>query len=115
MTRYKQGEVVLVAFPFTDLSGIKQRPALIVSADWVNRAGPDCVLVAITSNVPARLKRGELLLSASDLTTAGLPKPSIVRAGKIFTLQQGLIRRPLGKLPAATLTNILAALQDVLS
>lgn len=115
MTRYKQGEVVLVAFPFTDFSGVKQRPALVVSADWFNRANPDCVLVAITSNVPARLKRGELLFSASDLITAGLSKPSIVRAGKIFTLQQDLIRKPLGKLSATTLTNILAAIQGVLS
>jgi mRNA interferase MazF len=115
MTRYKQGEVVLVAFPFTDLSGVKQRPALVVSADWFNRASSDCVLVAITSNVPARIKRGELLLSASDLTSAGLPKPSMVRAGKIFTLQQGLIRKPLGKLSSATLTNVLVAVQGVLS
>lgn len=115
MTHYKQGEVVLVTFPFTDLSGVKQRPALVVSADWFNRANVDCVLVAITSNIPARPKRGELLLSASDLSSAGLPKPSIVRAGKIFTLQQTLIRKPLGKLPAATLTNVLTAIRGVLS
>jgi mRNA interferase MazF len=115
MTRYKQGEVVLVAFPFTDLSGVKQRPALVVSADWFNRVGDDCVLVAITSNIPARLKHDELLLSASDLTRAGLPKPFIVRAGKIFTLQQSLIRKPLGKLPPLTVANVLAAIQGVLS
>ncbi|MBI5567956.1 MAG: type II toxin-antitoxin system PemK/MazF family toxin [Chloroflexi bacterium] len=115
MTRYKRGEVVLVSFPFTDLSGAKQRPALVVSADWFNRANADCVLVAITSNVPARLKRSELLLLASDLISAGLPKASIIRAGKIFTLQQSLIRKPLGKLSAGTLASVLAAMQDVLS
>lgn len=38
---YRQGDVILVPFPFTDLSTIKQRPALIISADLFNADSPD--------------------------------------------------------------------------
>jgi len=52
---YKRGDVVLVPFPFTDLSTAKQRPALVVPADWFNEIRRDRVLVAITSQIPATL------------------------------------------------------------
>ena len=50
-TRYKRGDIVLVSFPFTDLSSSKRRPALVVSPDSFNEAMQDLVLAAITSRV----------------------------------------------------------------
>ena len=47
-TRYKGGDVVLISFPFTDLTSSKRRPALVVSPDSFNDAQQDVVLVAIT-------------------------------------------------------------------
>jgi mRNA interferase MazF len=115
MTLYKQGDVVLVPFPFTDLSARKQRPAVVISANWFNQSRADCVLVAITSQIPAALDRDQILLPASDLQLAGLPKPSLVRLGKIVTIQQALIHKQLGQLPAATFTAILGGVREVLS
>lgn len=108
-----QGDVVLVPFPFTDLQTIKQRPAVVVSADWFNRARPDCVIVAVTSQVPPRIERDHLPLSSADLTSAGLPKASIVRLGKLVTVDQSIIRKTLGVLPSATLTHVLDGVHDV--
>ncbi len=48
-TRYKRGDIVLVSFPFTDLSSSKRRPALVVSPDSFNQTLQDIVLAAITS------------------------------------------------------------------
>ena len=48
-TRYRRGDIVLVPFPFTDLSATKKRPALVVSPDKFNEHAQDVVLVAITS------------------------------------------------------------------
>jgi mRNA interferase MazF len=104
---YKRGDVVLVPFPFTDLSATKQRPALVVSSDAFNVSHSDVVVVAITSQVPVNLQSDELLISHEDLRSCGLPKPSIFKLGKIVTLHQGLIIRQIGKLPQLTLEKVL--------
>jgi len=93
MTFYNQGQVVLIPFPFTDLTTIKQRPAIILSSDSYNQVHPDVILAAITSHVPDRLKADEFLLAQDDLKAAGLPKPSIIKLGKIVTIDQRLIRK----------------------
>src|SRR5260370_40955247 len=48
-----QGDVVLVPFPFTDLSATKQRAALVLSPDRSSKVRPDLVVAAITSQIPA--------------------------------------------------------------
>ncbi len=107
---FDQGDVVLVPFPFTDLTAIKQRPALVLSPERLNKVRADLVVAAITSQIPEPLGEGEVLLSEADLQAAGLPKRSIVKLGKIFTIHQGLTRKKLGRIPQSTLEEILEKL-----
>src|SRR5438034_253207 len=109
-TSFNQGDVVLVPFPFTDLSAVKQRPALVLSPDRLNKVRPDVVVAAITSQIPDVIGEDEILLSDTDLRTAGLPKASIIKLGKIFTIHQGLIRKKLGRVPDSTLQSTLEML-----
>lgn len=51
MTIYKQGDVLLVPFPFTDQSGTKQRPAVVLSGAAYNQDHPDVILAPITSQI----------------------------------------------------------------
>lgn len=104
MTAFRRGDVVLVSFPFTDLTTTKMRPALVVSSDEFNSRALDAVLVAITSQVPRKPDAADHLLSTDDQRHAGLPKPSLVRVGKIVTLDQRLIRKKLGRLSEPTLS-----------
>ncbi len=87
-TRYRRGDIVLVAFPFTDLSSSKRRPALVVSPDSFNEQLQDVVLVAITSNVAAG---DHLRIESQDCVDGILPKPSVVKPAKMFTIHSSLI------------------------
>jgi hypothetical protein len=63
-TSCRRGDVVLVPFPFTDLSTTKQRPALVVSPDAWNATQPDVMLIAITSQMAVAAGPQDLVLTA---------------------------------------------------
>jgi mRNA interferase MazF len=109
-TSFSQGDVVLVPFPFTDLSAIKQRPALVLSPERLNKVRTDLVVAAITSQIPDVIGEDEILLSDTDSGRAGLPKASIIKLGKIFTIHQGLIRKKLGRVSDSTMKSVLQKL-----
>lgn len=94
------GEVVLVPFPFTDQSGTKKRPAVIISSSGYNAGRRDLVIMAITSQVRQPLGFGEALID--DWQAAGLIKPSVLKP-VVTTIEQGLVIRTLGALSVADL------------
>lgn len=106
--------MVLVAFPFTDLSTAKMRPALVVSSDVFNGQNVDVILAAITSQIPKKAAPSDYLLPAADQRQAGLPRPSLVKVGKIVTLDQRLIRKKLGRLSDPTLSLLTLKLHQLL-
>ena len=112
-TSYKRGDVVLVPFPFTDLSSAKQRPALVVSADAFNSTRDDVLVAAITSQIPAQLAADEFMIPAGELAECGLPKPSILRLSKLVALHRQLVFKRVGALPVATLTQVMAQLRQL--
>lgn len=114
MTPYKRGDVVLVAFPFTDLTTTKMRPAVVVSSDKLNRKFNDVIVIAVTSQIHKKLSDEEFPLSTEDQKSAGLPKPSIIKLGKLVTLDQRLIRKKLGHLPILTLSRMTGELHAIL-
>ena len=113
-TNYKRGDVILVPFPFTDLSSTKQRPALVISSDAFNSVRDDLLLAAVTSQIPATLAGDELLIPPHELAACGLPKPSIIKLTKLVTLHRMLVVKRLGSLPPATLNQALAGIRQTL-
>lgn len=94
-----KGSIVLVNFPFTDLSQTKLRPAIIL---WIDTAGTDVVVCAITSQKTDHLSDGEFLINMTDSEFAqtGLRVSSKVRTTRIATLGRQLVVRKLGELGA---------------
>ena len=107
MTSYKQGDVVLIEFPFTNSSGLKQRPALVVSPTSYNTREPDCVLVAISSRVPDTLNNESVLIKSDEITQSGLYKESIVIISKMFTMDSSKITKKIGILNLSLKKNVL--------
>ncbi|WP_043838455.1 type II toxin-antitoxin system PemK/MazF family toxin [Muricoccus aerilatus] len=85
------GSIVLTRFPFTDLSGDKRRPALVVSRD--NGRRTDLVVCFITS-VP---RSGPDMAPIEPTLGTGLKVPSVVRFDKLATLDLGVIAGKLGE------------------
>ena len=108
MPAYGFGDVVLVPFPFTDQSGAKKRPAVIVSGAAYNEARRDAVIMAVTSQLNSSGMFGEVIIQ--DWQAASLLKPSAIKP--VFaTIEQTLILKRLGQLA----TRDQSALRDAIA
>jgi mRNA interferase MazF len=92
-----RGDVVLVRFPYTDLSGTKRRPAIVL---WADSTQTDFTLAFVSSQGLTSIVVGEALLLPThpEFSLTGLTTPSKIRATKIVTLSRALITRWLGRL-----------------
>jgi hypothetical protein len=83
-TASRRGDVVLVPFPFSDLTAVKRRPALVVSTQAYNEATGDAIIAQITSKVKSTARPGDyILLLARCRPAPALPRP---REAHHFTL-----------------------------
>ncbi|MEK7363261.1 MAG: type II toxin-antitoxin system PemK/MazF family toxin [candidate division NC10 bacterium] len=110
----KRGTVVLAPFPFTDLSGTKVRPAVVVSTS--DRPGEDVILAFISSVKPPTLLPTDLPIATShpDFPGSGLKVASVVKCDKLATVQRRIIFGELGVLSPALLVELNACLRVAL-
>jgi mRNA interferase MazF len=94
MTVYRRGDVVLVGFVFSDESGKKLRPAVVISSAAYNRARQEVIVAAVTSNLRRRLFGDYQIV---DWKEAGLLFSSVATA-IIRTIKRTMIERRLGSL-----------------
>jgi len=104
----QRGDVVLVPFPFTDLTRQKARPAVVISSDRLNASSADVVLVAISSKLPASPNDTDLIMQhgSTGFQATGLRVSSVIRTTKLVTLQQSLIYTTLGKLNSRLINEL---------
>jgi mRNA-degrading endonuclease toxin of MazEF toxin-antitoxin module len=108
-----RGQIVLAPFLYSDLAGMKRRPACVVSSAAYN-SGPDVILAMVTSRM-ARLQAptpGDVVLT--DWQAAGLRTASVVRAGRLLVLEQRFIQFALGRLKLSDLALVDQGLISVL-
>lgn len=105
----KRGDVVLVDFPYSDQTGSKLRPALIVQADVLNQKLDDTILAVITSS--KRRMVGSATQLVIDVSTAegkrtGLQMDSVVQCENLVTRDQRLLRKRLGEIAPSLMSAI---------
>jgi mRNA interferase MazF len=110
-TGYSFGDVVLVPFPFTDQSGSKKRPAVIVSSAQYQAQRRDLVIMAITSQIRPRPAFGEFVVG--DWKKAGLIAPSAVKP-VLGTIEKQLVLKKLGQLQPTDVHSLRTSLEQIL-
>ncbi len=106
-----KGKIVLIPFPFDDLSASKVRPAVCLT----NPIGPHqhIVLAFITSRIPEDLLDTDILLNSSsaDFPLTGLRVASTLRLHRLMTVTTSLILRELGELSPSMQVDVINKLQ----
>ena len=108
MARFVKGDVVVVPFPFSDLSRAKRRPALVLAA----MQGGDFILCQITSRAVA--DGYAVALDETDFRSGSLRKPSNIRPNRLFTADGNLILYRAGQLAAEKTAEVVEALVAIL-
>jgi len=108
---YKRGEIVLIPVPFSDLSSVKRRPVLVISNMSHNSTNNDMIVVAITSN----LQQNGIFIDTKDLLSGVLPKKSLVRCDKIYTLEQQIVIKQLGIISENVLNNVIENINKIIT
>ena len=110
----KRGDIVLLSYPFTDLSSVKVRPAIVISTDKFNAKSQDALFMCVTSKSYNTKYDFQIETNHPDFKTTGLRTGSTVRISKIMSLKQTLIKRKLGIARPAILKKISAGLKLLL-
>jgi len=108
MERFVVGDVVIVPFPFSDLSGSHRRPALVVAT----LQGEDVVLCQITGQ--NRSDRYALSLENADFEEGGLNRSSNIRTNRLFTASNRIIAYKAGRLSHRKMTEVRQKLSVIL-
>jgi mRNA interferase MazF len=110
MAQFVKGDIVVVVpFPFSDLSGSKRRPAMVLS----DLSGDDILLCQITS----QNSRDPLsvLLSTKDFVTGSLPVESFIRPSRIFTADKNIIVRTAGSVNKNIVRQVVERIVNLLN
>jgi mRNA interferase MazF len=115
--KVQRGDIVLVDFPFSDQTGSKVRPALVVQEDHWNQLLDD-TLVALIASSPHRFlgspTQKQIILGTPDSLGTGLLSDSVIECQTLATYDGGLILRLIGRLPPATMQDVDDCLRVVL-
>ncbi len=108
MAKLVKGDVVVVPFPFSDLSQAKKRPALVVS----KLEGDDVILCQITSQ--SVKDNYAISLDDKDFGAGSLKQPSNIRPNRIFTADSHIVLYKVGNLTKEKLNGIIEKVVEII-
>ena len=99
---FDRGDILLVPVLFSNLSSVKKRPVLVLSNNAHNSANRDVIVIAITSNL---VQKG-IRITNDSLTDGSLPKESVIKVDKVYTLEAAIVIKKIGRINDGVLTNV---------
>jgi mRNA interferase MazF len=109
MERFVKGDIVVIPFPFSDLSGSKRRPALVLA----DLQGDDIILCQITSQQTK--DKYAIAIKDSDFKTGNLTVAGNVRPNRIFTADKDIIDRKVASLNDNAINTVIQKIISILS
>ena len=101
MERFVKGDVVVVPFPFSNLSGSKKRPALVLT----ELRGDDIMICQITSKPTKDIYAQEL--KSEDFVSGSLSIDSFIRPLRVFTADKHIVFRKIGKITPERMDKVI--------
>ena len=108
MARFVKGDIIVVPFPFSDLTQAKRRPALVISA----LEGNDLILCQITSQ--SVRDNYAILLDDKDFNTGSLKQSSNIRPNRIFTADNHIVLYRVGGLKLDKINEIIEKVIEII-
>jgi mRNA-degrading endonuclease toxin of MazEF toxin-antitoxin module len=113
-TIFRRGQVIVVNVPFSNSTGVKPRPALVISAEAFHRDLPDVIVCPISSQGRYYRRPGPGDCPLREWRAAGLRYPSTVRISKVLAVDKQIIKRTLRPLGQQDLTRVEVGLRQAL-
>ena len=107
-----QRELVLLPFPFSDLSGRKVRPALVVSNDNFNKNSDDVIVCAVTSNITR--SNYSVLIIQKNLEEGKLFVKSIIKIENILKIKKSLVLKKIGRINKSTFSKVKEKINEII-
>ena len=109
MEKFVKGDIVVIPFPFSDLTGAKRRPALVLA----DLQGDDIILCQITSQQTK--DNYSIIIEDIDYIFNKLPVPSNIRPNRIFTADKNIIIKKVASIKEAAFKTVIQKIFDILS
>jgi mRNA interferase MazF len=107
MEKPLKGEVIVMPFPFADLTASKKRPALVLA----NLKGDDLIMCSITSS---RIDDYSISLANNDFSEGNLPLSSFIRPHRLFTADKVLVKNKIGALKKKKIDEVMEEIYKIL-
>jgi mRNA interferase MazF len=105
---FVKGDVVILPFPFSDLSGARRRPALVVA----ELSGDDLIVCQITEQ--SRFDSYSIPLNPGDFASGGLNQPSVIRPNRLFTADARVIAYRAGVVSLPIIEAVITRIVEIL-
>ncbi|MEK7568883.1 MAG: type II toxin-antitoxin system PemK/MazF family toxin [Patescibacteria group bacterium] len=109
MAEFIKGDIVVIPFPFSDLSEIKKRPAFVVN----KLKGDDVILCQITSQTIK--DKYSISLRKTDFATGNLSTNSNIRPNRIFTADKNIILYKVGKIKENKTKEVIQKIIEIIN
>ncbi len=109
----EQKDLLLVPFPFSDQSGRKIRPVIVISNNEFNKYSEDVIVIGVTSNILK--EKYTINLTNNNLDEGKLFTNCSIKIENLLRLDKGLIIKKIGKINKETLKNIIDKLYTIVN